>query len=192
MARGFRLLARVGQKIALQSRLFLLRCLQKHGSIPADRSVGRGCRIAVTDGATLTIGASCSFDRLTTIIAKRGILQIGNHVEIGVGSVIVARERISVGDHVLIAEHVSIRDQDHSIEMGSDDIRTGFVTSPIRIGNNVWIGAKATITRGVTIGENSVVGANAVVTRDVPANCVVAGVPARVIRFIDDTSNVND
>ena len=53
----------------------------------------------------------------------------------------------------------------------------------IRIGDNVWIGAKATITRGVTIGDNAVVGANAVVTRDVPENAVVGGVPAKVIRF---------
>ena len=50
------------------------------------------------------------------------------------------------------------------------------------IGKNVWVGVKATITPGVTIGDNAIVGANAVVTKDVPANSVVGGVPAKVIR----------
>jgi acetyltransferase-like isoleucine patch superfamily enzyme len=52
------------------------------------------------------------------------------------------------------------------------------------IGNNVWIGAKATVTKGVTIGDNVVIGANSVVTRDIPPNSVAAGAPARVIRSI--------
>jgi acetyltransferase-like isoleucine patch superfamily enzyme len=56
-------------------------------------------------------------------------------------------------------------------------------TAPIHIGDNVWIGAKATITRGVTIGDNAVVGANSVVTGDVPADAVYAGAPARLIRM---------
>jgi acetyltransferase-like isoleucine patch superfamily enzyme len=50
------------------------------------------------------------------------------------------------------------------------------------VGNNVWVGAKATILQGVRIGDNAVIGANAVVTRDVPANTVAVGIPARVIR----------
>jgi acetyltransferase-like isoleucine patch superfamily enzyme len=53
------------------------------------------------------------------------------------------------------------------------------------VGNNVWIGYGACVLRGVTIGDNAVVGTNAVVTRDVPANAVVAGVPARLIRMRD-------
>lgn len=63
--------------------------------------------------------------------------------------------------------------------------RAGFLTAPIVIGNNVWIGAKATVTKGVSIGDNSVIAANAVVTRDIPAGTLAAGVPARVIRRID-------
>lgn len=60
----------------------------------------------------------------------------------------------------------------------------GFATSPVVIGKNVWIGAKATVTKGVSIGDNSVIGANSVVTRNIPANSVAVGTPARVIHTI--------
>jgi hypothetical protein len=53
------------------------------------------------------------------------------------------------------------------------------------IGDDVWVGAKATITRGVTIGRGAVVGAHAVVTHDLPAGCVAVGVPARIVRMRD-------
>ena len=54
-------------------------------------------------------------------------------------------------------------------------------TSSIEIGNNVWIGAKVTVTKGVKIGNNSVIGANSVVTKNVPANTIVGGIPSRIL-----------
>ena len=57
--------------------------------------------------------------------------------------------------------------------------------APIHVGNQVWIGANAVVTKGVTIGDNSIVAAGAVVNRDVPANTIVGGVPAKVIRKIE-------
>jgi acetyltransferase-like isoleucine patch superfamily enzyme len=60
----------------------------------------------------------------------------------------------------------------------------------VRVGNNVWIGYGACILRGVTVGDNAVIGTNAVVTRDVPANAVVAGVPARVLRMREAPSRM--
>ena len=59
---------------------------------------------------------------------------------------------------------------------------SSLATAAVTIGNNVWIGAKATITKGVTIGDNAVIGAGAVVTHDIPADCLAVGVPARVVR----------
>jgi acetyltransferase-like isoleucine patch superfamily enzyme len=56
---------------------------------------------------------------------------------------------------------------------------------PIHIGKKVWLGANVTILQGVTIGENAIVAAGAVVTKDVPANAIVGGVPAKVIKMID-------
>lgn len=58
------------------------------------------------------------------------------------------------------------------------------VIKPIKIGKRVWIGAHATILSGVTVGDNSIIAAGAVVTKDVPANSVVGGVPAKVIKTL--------
>jgi acetyltransferase-like isoleucine patch superfamily enzyme len=83
---------------------------------------------------------------------------------------------------VLIGPNVSIITSGHPLEPSQR--RAGVTAVPIVIERNVWIAAGATIIGGVTVGENSVVAAGAVVTRDVPANSLVAGVPAKVIRSL--------
>ena len=60
------------------------------------------------------------------------------------------------------------------------------IPKPIKIGKNVWIGSNAAVLPGVTIGDNAVIGAGAVVTKDVPANRIAAGVPAKVIKRINE------
>lgn len=88
---------------------------------------------------------------------------------------------IFIGDGVLIGHNVVLATIDHDLDPRSR--RNHY--APIRIGNNVWIGSGAVITKGITIGEGAVVAAGAVVTRDVPPNTVVGGVPARVIRTVE-------
>lgn len=154
----------------------------------ANTSMAAGVAMSATDGGRLVIGDMCSIDRNATLIVKHGELILGDRVHIGVGTVICARDCIHIGDDTLIAEYVTVRDQDHAIQPGSLTRNTGFRTSPVRIGSNVWIGAKATITKGVTIGAGSVIGANSVVTRDIPSNVVVAGAPARLIRPITQST----
>lgn len=89
---------------------------------------------------------------------------------------------ISIGNDCLIASHVSINSVTHSPDAGL--YRESIVEKEIKIGNNVWIGAHAVILPGVVIGNNAVIGASAVVNRDVPADTIVAGVPAKVIRYL--------
>ncbi len=118
------------------------------------------------------------------LIQGSGELSIGDRTFIGSYSVIGCNEKISIGKNVMIAQSVSIRDTDHRF----DDLETpmidqGFVSSPIVIHDNVWIGHGAVITRGVTIGSGSIIAANAVVTKDVPENAIVGGVPAKLIRY---------
>ena len=141
-----------------------------------------------TDGAKIIFGNHVTIDRFTDLNAKHGFLLIGSRTYVGQFCVICARKDIRIGTDCLIAEHVTIRDQDHIFRGRKPTRASGFVTAPIRIGDNVWLGAKVTVLKGITIGDNSVIGANSVVTRNIPANSVAVGNPARVIRKIEKVS----
>ena len=97
---------------------------------------------------------------------------------------ISAYQHVSIGRECVIADRVMMIDFDHGMVEVERPIREqGIYKRDVNIGNNVWIGYGACILRGVTVGDNAVIGTNAVVTKDVPANAVVGGVPARVLRM---------
>ncbi|MEA2285705.1 MAG: hypothetical protein QOJ21_1748 [Solirubrobacteraceae bacterium] len=118
------------------------------------------------------------------IVSGVGELLLGDRSSVGHGSVIAVRERVAIGSDVMLAGYCYILDVDHGMELEAEaamkdqDLRI----APVRIGDDVWIGAHSVILRGVTIGDGAVVAARSVVTRDVPANTVVGGNPAREIR----------
>lgn len=110
-------------------------------------------------------------------------LSIGENVFINRGVYITARAPISIGDHALIGPYVIMNSGNHNYGDRSVPIRNQAHTiAPIRIGNDVWIGAHATILPGVTIGEGAIVGAGAVVTRSIDPYTIVGGVPARPLK----------
>lgn len=159
---------------------------------PAVR-IGTKCRFAegvilrATDGGSIELGARVSLASNVQIVAQHGKVVIGDDVHIGVGSIIVCREGVTIGADTLIAEYVVIRDQDH--ETARRPIRSsGFSTGPIQIGRDVWLGAKATVLRGVTVGEGSVIGAHALVNTNIPPNMIAVGIPARVVRSRETAS----
>ena len=92
---------------------------------------------------------------------------------------------IIFGDNVMIAPNVVITATGHPVHPQLRK-KTAQFSIPVRIGNNVWIGAGAIILPGVSIGDNSVIGAGSVVTKDIPADCVAVGNPCRVIREIGE------
>jgi acetyltransferase-like isoleucine patch superfamily enzyme len=92
--------------------------------------------------------------------------------------------RIRIGEQCVVADRAMFIDFDHGVVEVERPIREqGIYMRDVEVGSNVWIGYGACILRGVRVGDNSIVGTNSVVTRDVPANAVVGGVPARVLRM---------
>lgn len=109
-------------------------------------------------------------------------LTIGKNVFINSGCCFQDQGGVTIGDGCLIGHQVVFATLDHMLDPSD---RASMVAHPITVGRNVWIGSHATILSGVTIGDNSVIAAGAVVTTSVPANCVAAGVPARIIKSIE-------
>ena len=89
---------------------------------------------------------------------------------------------IFIDDDALIGHNATLCTLNHIPDPAQ---RAGMIAKPIHIGKKVWLGANVTVLQGVTIGENAIVAAGAVVTKDVPANAIVGGVPAKVIKMIE-------
>ena len=137
--------------------------LAKDATLDVDAfDVYAGSRINVNAGAKLSLGSGYM-----------------NH-----DCVIDCFDSISIGHHVFISERVVLRDSDnHSIQdmeaISSDE---SAVIAPIVIGDHVWIGMNVIVLKGVTIGEGAIVAAGSVVNKDIPPHCLVAGVPAKVVK----------
>jgi len=107
---------------------------------------------------------------------------IGKNVFINTGCRFQDQGGIAIGDGVLIGHNVMLATLNHDIDPRK---RSTMHPATIVIGKNVWIGANATVLPGVTIGDGAVIAAGAVVTKDVPANVIVGGVPAKIIKKIE-------
>jgi acetyltransferase-like isoleucine patch superfamily enzyme len=111
-------------------------------------------------------------------------IRVGRNVFVNQNCTFYDLGGLDIADDVMIGPNVSLITTGHPVEPSQR--RAATIGKPIAIERNVWIAAGATIIGGVTVGENSVVAAGSVVTKDVPANALVGGNPARVIRSIGD------
>lgn len=117
-------------------------------------------------------------------------LKIGSNCRIGEYTHITAINNIEIGDGLLTGRFVIITDHSHG-DLSVDSanippaIRRLKSKGGIKIGENVWLGDKVSVLAGVHIGDNVIVGANSVVTKNVPNNCIVAGIPAKIIKQIE-------
>lgn len=144
--------------------------------------IGQRCRIYILKNANITCHGRIILSD-DVMIHSKGSLIIGDMFGMNNYSRIVAHESIRIGSHVTIGQMVSILDHDHHYKMVDGSMKLdGYKTSPITIGNNVWIGDKTTIVKGVTIGNNVVIGANTLVNKNVPDNCVIGGVPFKILK----------
>jgi acetyltransferase-like isoleucine patch superfamily enzyme len=148
-------------------------------------------RPALVLGAHVSCYAGCSFS-----LGANGRCTVGDFTLLN-GALVMAEELIEIGSHVLISWNVGIADSDfHPLDPAqrlqdtyalapfyeNRPPRPVLKTAPVKICDGVWIGMGAIILKGVTVGENSVVAAGAVVSKSVPANTVVAGNPAVVVK----------
>lgn len=124
----------------------------------------------IDDSTTIFAPFYTNFGRFTTI---------GKNVFINHACSFLDMGGIVIEDHVLIGPRVNLVTENHPLDPPD---RRALITKPITIKQNAWIGAGATILPGVTIGENAVIAAGAVVSKDVPADTVVGGIPAKVIK----------
>ena len=112
-------------------------------------------------------------------------ITIGDHFWANLDCVMLDCAEIIIGDHVLFGPRMGIYTANHAVDAW-ERINGACYAKPVKIGNNVWVGAGVHITPGVTIGDNTIIGAGSVVTKDIPANVIAAGVPCRVIREITE------
>jgi acetyltransferase-like isoleucine patch superfamily enzyme len=143
-----------------------------------------GVRFEIGRNAKLHIGRWAWIGHGSKIRAHEGEVRIGAKTVMGQECTISAFQHVAIGRECIVADRVMLIDFDHGVVEVERPIRLqGIYKRDVNVGHNVWIGYGACILRGVTVGDNSVIGTNAVVTREVPANAVVGGVPARVIRM---------
>lgn len=143
--------------------------------------VGSSGRLAVGRGSIIRTGTELKID---------GQLHIGERVLVGAGCTLSVLDSIRIGDDCLLAERISIRDHDHRFADPHAPIaQQGYRIAPVTLGHNVWIGAGVTLLPGVSLGDGCVVGSNAVVTHSFPERCVIAGVPARVLKALPSSES---
>jgi maltose O-acetyltransferase len=152
--------------------------------------VGSRIRAQLLRMAGLRIGRGTMFFGQPTIL---GEAQLSQDLVIGKGCIFNLRcflevgARIEIGDHAALGPEAMILTTTHSLPDSSSSRRAAArYAKPVTIGSGAWLGARCVILPGVTVGRGAVVGAGALVNRDVEANALVAGSPARLIRYLDE------
>ena len=140
--------------------------------------------ISMDYGAKLSVGKGLKMrDGAKLRVRKGGNCTIGKSVAIGSGSIVTCHEKITIGSRVQLAPNVQIYDHDHDFRAAGGISAKKFNTSPIKIGDDVWIGANTVILRGTVIGDRSVIGAGCVLKGEYPNDSII--VQKRTTTIID-------
>lgn len=157
---------KLGRNVSFNGKMYISRfkhstiiignhCIFNSHDLFNSRGLGRSIVRTNTDYAKIEIGDNSGFSGVT--ISANCFVKIGKNVMVGAGTTIADND-------------------DHADRLGTKD-------SPVIIADNVFIGMRCIIMKGVTIGDNAIIGAGSIVTRDIPANCIAAGVPCKVIKL---------
>ena len=152
---------------------------------------GRDLEIEIGRSGTVRFGRFVWVGDGTKIRCHEGVVEIGAKTVIGQDCTISAYRRVRIGEQCVIADRAMFIDFDHGVVEVERPIRLqGIYMREVAVGSNVWVGYGACVLRGVKVGDNAILGTSTVVTRDIPANAVVAGVPARILRMRDAPSSL--
>ncbi len=153
--------------------------------------LGRRLELQIGDKAEIRFGRFVWIGDGSKIRCHEGEVEIGAKTVMGQECTISAYQRVRIGAECVIADRAMFIDFDHGVVEVERPIRLqGIYMRDVEVGSNVWIGYGACVLRGVSVGDNAIVGTNSVVTKDVPANAVVGGIPARIIRMRDAPSEL--
>lgn len=152
---------------------------------------GRNLQLQAGQQAKMKFGRFVWIGDGTKIRCHEGRVEIGDKTVMGQDCTISAYQRVRIGEQCVIADRTMFIDFDHGVVEVERPIRSqGIYMEDVIVGSNVWIGYGACVLRGVKVGDNSIIGTNSVVTKNVPANAVVGGVPARVLRMREAPKNL--
>lgn len=137
--------------------------------------MSRTASIKIRKGGHISICSGVSLSSHTVISATENAkITIGNNSGLNYNTVVVAREKIEIGNNVMIGPNVAIYDHSHVFNVKNTAMRNaGYTSAPITIEDNVWIAANVVILKGVTIGTGSVIGAGCVIDHDIRPNSLV-------------------
>jgi acetyltransferase-like isoleucine patch superfamily enzyme len=129
------------------------------------------------------LGDNCIIRDFAVLSPGQGSISIGNNCAIGMFNYLDGNGQLIIGDDVHIGQHVCIYTANHRFSDPDTVIhKQGLDNQTVTIANDVWIGSHVVVLAGVAIGKGVVIAAGAVVTKDVPENCIVAGVPAKIVK----------
>lgn len=141
------------------------------------------------------IGSGSRVDGILMVWKNGGEIKIGKNTYIGLGTRVWSAKKITIGDNVQLAHNVNIFDSNiHSIDPAVrlseflnhyENEGSDLQEKEVVIGDNVWIGTNAVILKGVSVGMNSIVGTGSIITKNIPPNCIVAGNPQKIIKYLD-------
>jgi acetyltransferase-like isoleucine patch superfamily enzyme len=145
---------------------------------------GRNLELQISKRGKVRFGRFTWIGDGTKIRCHEGEVVIGAKTVLGQECTISAYRHVRIGEECVVADRAMFIDFDHGVVEVERPIRQqGIYMRDVEVGSNVWVGYGACVLRGVRVGDNSVIGTNTVVTKDVPANAVVGGVPARILRM---------